>query len=357
MEESNTELESTSKTMQGPATMLSGSLLQNTWLVGERLSYYSGSTGHSRSCCYRGADKAGTPVFIKAYDFRQNEIFGEIRELSWLLREFINEADILKQCRENQLSRPVRLLADGNTSIGGETVHYLVCEFASGGSVRDLMSLHPEELSTPYKLKLLKDTAAGLAQLHSRNIAHQDIKPSNVVIAGPKSAKISDFGSASSSELDASPHDSLPFVGEMQYAPYERLYGQGGTWAQRRVACDLFLLGNLTFTLFVGVPFTPFVISQLPEDLQPIKYSGKFTEILPDLIREQSLILPLFAEAKFPELIREQLLVLISELCNPDVSKRGHTRSRFSGAGQYGLERYISAFNCLATRSEVHKVP
>jgi serine/threonine-protein kinase len=45
-------------------------------------------------------------------------------------------------------------------------------------------------------LSIARDIASGLAAAHARGVVHRDIKPGNVLLAGPRLAKITDFGLA-----------------------------------------------------------------------------------------------------------------------------------------------------------------
>lgn len=112
----------------GPAEKLKGITLEGKWLVVERLSRNSGGTGHSRSSCYKGRDTAGNHVFIKACDFRHREIHGELKELQWMVGEFLNESRIHAYCAQKGFQRTTRLIHEGKILIEGEPVHFLVCE-------------------------------------------------------------------------------------------------------------------------------------------------------------------------------------------------------------------------------------
>jgi hypothetical protein len=144
----------------------------------------------------------------------------------------------------------------------------------------------------------------------------------------------------------------MPCVGEFTYAPYERLYGADGSWYQKKIGCDIFLLGNFAFTLLVGIPFVPIVLNGLDESLRPFNFGGPYRDVLPDIVSTHDLIIKEFLTALIPEQLRGRLVKAILEMCNPDPEKRGHPKSLFNTDSQYSLHRYVSLFNHLSNESK-----
>lgn len=60
---------------------------------------------------------------------------------------------------------------------------------------------HPE--SSPRTRRYLSGIAKGLAFLHSRGVAHNDVKPANVVVSAADEPVLIDFGSARPFPLSA----------------------------------------------------------------------------------------------------------------------------------------------------------
>ena len=58
-------------------------------------------------------------------------------------------------------------------------VRYIAMEFVAG---QTLDKLKPNKLSSDDRLNILRTALAGLAFLHSHNIAHRDIKPANIIV-------------------------------------------------------------------------------------------------------------------------------------------------------------------------------
>lgn len=81
----------------------------------------------------------------------------------------------------------------------------IVMELIEMGSVQNLQKKLPGFPPRPLAFRLAHQVALGMNFLHSRNIVHQDLKPSNVLLTGDLHAKLADFGLSrvSSSALNA----------------------------------------------------------------------------------------------------------------------------------------------------------
>jgi serine/threonine-protein kinase len=71
---------------------------------------------------------------------------------------------------------------------------YLVMAFIDGPTLKERIARG--RLAIDEALSIARDLASGLAAAHARGVVHQDIKPGNVMLAGPRLAKITDFGLA-----------------------------------------------------------------------------------------------------------------------------------------------------------------
>ena len=339
----------------GPAEQLAGLVVNEKWAILERLARDGGDTGSTRSSCYRAVSLDGRHAFVKAYDFRRDDIGGDTEKLQRILSEFNNEKRIHEHCRDRKLSRVTQIYDHGVVVVGGQGVHFLVCEYAE----RSLRNYHPpgeESVPACERLIALKKIASALIQLHTAGVAHQDVKPSNAVYFDDDRIKITDLGSASCIHLPAPPHDDDPYVGQPNYAPYELLYNTGttGNWHRRRYGCDVFLLGNLIFTSFVGHSLTPLAMHAIGDKLWPTAFSDTYDEVLPDLISAHALIIPAFLGECVPDSIAAQLIHLVSSLCHPDPGKRGLSTASPGSTNSFALHRCVGVLNTLATRARLN---
>jgi NIMA (never in mitosis gene a)-related kinase 1/4/5 len=104
-------------------------------------------------------------------------------------------------------------------------MHFIVTEYCEGGDLKSVIDWHieekldiPEETIYEFTLDILK----GLARLHEEEIAHRDIKPTNLMIKNNR-IKIGDLGIAISlSSIKRSDHP-LKNAGTIQYMSPEVL--------------------------------------------------------------------------------------------------------------------------------------
>lgn len=344
---------STGAEYRGAASALTGLTLLEKWKVEQRVRVDDGATGGSRSACYRARGPRGEIAFVKAFDFRWQESKGDTTALEKVVREFNYERDVHYLCRDHRLSRVTQIIDAGQTMVGGEMVHFLICEWADK-CLREHQPPGDPNIPLSERFAALRDTASSLAQLHQAGVAHQDIKPSNAVCAEGGMIKLTDLGSSSCEHLGTPPHDLEILAGQVTYAPYELLYeNPPTTWKRRRLGCDLFLLGNLCFTSLVGESLTYWTSTLIPDHLRHTKFAGDYAEVLPHLIEVHEEIIPVLIEGTVPDQMHLDVTQLISCLCHPDPSMRGHSKNLQFSSNQFGLERFITKLNVLATKAKV----
>jgi serine/threonine protein kinase len=183
------------------AEMLVGIDLDGGWKVIERLKNQPSSGGYF-SVPYLVHDAKGKPCFLKAFDFSSAFEPGVdvITALQRLTSAFEHERDILEHCKNRYLSAVVVALTHGYLQIPGMsaqegTVYFLIFELADG-DVRQQVDVK-KRLDCIWCLKILDDVTLGLWQIHKEAIAHQDVKPSNVLIYKNRDCRVGDFGRSS----------------------------------------------------------------------------------------------------------------------------------------------------------------
>lgn len=341
----------------GPAEKLEGLVLNESWVVTERLRRDPGDTGQSRSSCYRAISRDGVEAFVKAFDFRQDDLAGDTARLERNVREFNHEKNLHEYC--NQLRRVTRIFDHGKIVVDDQAVHFLICEFA-GKSYRHRLPPGDGSIPASQRLQTLKKIALALDELHRAGVAHQDVKPSNAVCSDDQDVKITDLGSASCLHLPAPPHDDDQVVGQPNYAPYELLFSnsiQNGSWQRRRFGCDAFLLGNLIFTSFVGGSLSTLVLHWLGEDLHPANAKFTYEETLPELTVAHFALIDACLDEVLPPAVAPGVKNLVKRLCHPDCSKRGlgaHDVKR--GETSLDLHRSIGILNTLSRRAELEEL-
>lgn len=87
----------------------------------------------------------------------------------------------------------VRILAVNRDTSTGQ--YFLIMEFVEGGNLKDFLAIR-KKLDAPEALRMLEETANGLAYALTQGLTHRDLKPSNILISATRTAKLVDFGLA-----------------------------------------------------------------------------------------------------------------------------------------------------------------
>jgi serine/threonine protein kinase len=199
----------------------------------------------------------------------------------------------------------------------------------------------------------LHHIAVGIRQLHGLEIAHQDLKPSNVLMFDDCS-KVGDLGCASQKGT-AAPRDTLPVPGDPAYAPPELLYHYvPRDWNPRRYACDVYLMGSMVAYFFTGLGMTQLWVPYLHEDHRPYVWGGTYAEVLPFVRDAFCRAIETFEKTIHPRTVGRALARILRELCDPEPERRGHPMNRRGVPGsEYSIERYLAEFDMLAGKAAV----
>ncbi len=128
---------------------------------------------------------------------------------------------------------------------------FFAMEFVEGDSLSGLLK-REGKLSVENALKIMHQTALGLATAHDKGVIHRDIKPGNLMLTPRGNVKIADFGIAlATQDFSKKLTSTGEFVGTPGYLSPEICIGK--TVDQRS---DIFSLGVVLFEMLTGrVPF------------------------------------------------------------------------------------------------------
>ena len=342
-----------------PAEMLEGLTLPGNWMVLQKAPRKPTATGGHFSVGYIVQNAEGLKGFLKAMDYTAAFMNHEPHVVLQQMTNAYNfEKNVCAKCRNFDLRRVVHAIGSGTFQVDPRSVfskvEYLIFELAEGDIRAHLDAQAIFDVA--FALRTLHNIATGLAQLHQAEIAHQDLKPSNVLVFQKDSgSKIGDFGRAWAKDFPA-PHDGLPVAGDLGYAPLELLYGDVATEVKkRRYGCDAYHLGSMAVFLFTRSHMNALINTFLAIEHRAFIWGGTFAEVLPYLQAAFAQALCAFG-AHICESLRSELTQVVAELCEPDPARRGHPLNRQGHLNQFCLHRYISKFNLLAYRVELNLI-
>ncbi len=236
------------------------------------------------------------------------------------------ERDLLEKCKEKNLDHVVSAIEEGSVTIDGLPVQYLIFEMADC-DIRTYMDVS-ERLDLAWTLRMLHQVAVGLQQLHVIGIAHQDLKPSNVLVFKGVISKLADLGRSAHPDYQP-PHHDFVIAGGYAYAPPELRYGYiDPDFNQRRFGCDTFLLGNIVLFAFTRLTMSAVLFSFIsPDHLRPT-WTGSYNEVMPYLQGAFNQALDSI-EDSIPSEVRSDIILMLRQLCEPDLTKRGHPPELF----------------------------
>ena len=150
---------------------------------------------------------------------------------------------VCARCKSQSLKNVVHAIDSGSFWLdpidNHSVVEYLIFELAEG-DIRAHLDASPM-FDTAFALHNLHQIARALQELHRIDIAHQDLKPSNVLVfRASEVSKVADLGRAWSRDFK-SPYDGWSITGDRTYAPPELYYNAvPSDEATRRFGCDLY---------------------------------------------------------------------------------------------------------------------
>lgn len=356
------------QTTESPAKRLSGMKLDEKWIVGERLIVGAQAGGNGSggnfSVSYKVSSVDGKiNAFLKAFDFHEtilDSLKNQQNFMAVMAGEMSNyqfEDKLNDICLTRRFKKIVRVLDKGQVTLDGNFLHlvpYLIMEMADCGDIRKYVEIS-KGISLAAKLEYLKDVTAGLNQLHSAQISHQDLKPSNVMVFTEHGAKIGDLGRAS---LRGHNHwlDGEDIAGDRNYAPIEQLYGfRANEWIDRRERCDLYQLGSVVCFLMLGTTINAMMKKNLPHNVSPQVWGGggdSYQEALPQLEHAFNKSLEQFSEIE-PIWLASKLKDIVFKCSHPRYELRGGVKSIGMKKPILGLDRLVSEFDLLIKQLQI----
>lgn len=329
------------------ARRLAGLTLTDGWKVLRLIEPTAFATGGCFSCGYEVESPLGGRAFLKALDYSQAFRSPDpAQALNAMTASYIFERDLLNRCTERKLNRIVTAITSGKVILdndpAGGLVEYLIFEPADGDIRQEMNNLARFDIH--FRMLCLRHIATALRQLHGEFIAHQDVKPSNILLFN-RDSELADLGRASARGV-ISPHEPYLIAGDPSYAPPELLYGfTSPEWPLRRMGCDVYLLGSMVVWFFTGLGSTALLVDALEPSLRPDAWRGNYAGVLPYVRQAFARVLVDF-RAHGPNQYTDDLTRIVQELCEPDPALRGHPKDR--QRKQFSLERYISEFDLLS---------
>ena len=158
-------------------------------------------------------------------------------------RKFLKEAQTIAELDHPQIIRIYDVFEENNTA-------YYVMEYLSGGNL--LGRIPAGGMTEADALCYIRQLCRGLSYIHSRNILHLDIKPSNICFRKNGDLVIIDFGvSKHYDEKTGSQTSSTPVGRSAGYAPLEQ-YVRSGI-SSFSASTDIYSLGATLYHFLSGV--------------------------------------------------------------------------------------------------------
>lgn len=167
------------------------------------------------------------------------------------MRKFKNEASALNRLHHDNIVGVYGCFEANNTV-------YYAMEFLNGGSVDDSLAANGP-LPQAQVLKLAAQVASALSYLHSSNMLHLDLKPSNLMLRDADHVALIDFGLAKQFDDSGNPESSTTIGGGTPgYAPIEQQNSvelanfYGGKSSVLPVTMDIYAFGATLYKMLVG---------------------------------------------------------------------------------------------------------
>lgn len=346
------------------AENLLGREINTRWKVIKKIEKGSDDTGGMFSVGYEVIDNNKNIGFLKAFNFKQ--VFKRKDENMMQILNAFSEAynyekEILEKCSQKKLKHIVNILDAGTITETGYMipVPYLIFEMAEE-SLRSKLTEINKKVDVIWNLNCIHQIAVALQEIHNNDIAHLDLKPSNILLFDEDFSKLTDFGRSSmkNSSIKVYYEKNGNVEGDRSYAPIERLYGYNeGDWYNIKIGTDFYLLGSFIFQIFTGFSITTAIMANIDEQFYWNNWHGEYTEVYSYIFETYILVMQ-----KFQSILKKQMddntaseiLKLVNEMCTPDINRRGDPEAiKRKSNRKYELHRYITRIDQLSKRLEI----
>ena len=186
--------------------------------------------------------QGGTSIVFRAWDLQHGHAVGvkilrsDCRADPPAVRRLWHEFLQMQSLSHPGIVRVFEFDCDGNTQ-------FMSMELVAGLTVKDWMAA---PRSYPEALKLVASCCSALAHAHSVGVLHGDLKPTNVMVATDGTARLVDFGSASSLVAEVETAVLTP-AATPSYASPQILAGNSAEYRD-----DIYSLACLTYSILSG---------------------------------------------------------------------------------------------------------
>lgn len=346
------------------AQALVGYTFKKGWKVLSEHARTGTATGGTYSICL-DVERDGVRYFMKALDFnahlRKKDVDGDpTKALNLMTAQHLYECQLCEICNKGNITKVVHVVETGSEFVDRINVQvpYLVFEKADMDA-HEFLDVS-DRMDFVWKLHSLHEVALGLYQLHQRNITHQDVKPSNILLFG-KESKLGDLG-RSFCETIKSPFEGDQFPGDQTYCPPEKRYHRHieSSWEQRCLT-DCYLLGSLLTYYLTRESMNAIMDRNMPSSMHPSVFNGRWEEVEGPLKNAfqyalceiESAIPYKRKESQEEEKFRKRLISDIERLCHPLYENRGFKRFKNRSKHMlYQSQRALSEFAYLMHMAE-----
>jgi serine/threonine protein kinase len=216
-----------------------GRVLRDRYVLENRLGRGGMGTVFKALDRYRGdLPESNRHVAIK---FLHEKVDGRAQTLSNLRREFY--------CAQ-ALSHP-NIVKVYELDLDGDAAFFTM-ELLDGELLSSLIErLGPQTISRTLAWTIIREVGAALAHAHSRNVAHGDLKPQNIIITKSGEVRLLDFGASSAITRQLAGPDAMPRISTTALTPaYACCELLEGKYPDPRD--DLYALACLSYELLAG---------------------------------------------------------------------------------------------------------